>query len=201
MWWLAWGRSPCSSTSSSSSRNLDLDLVAAAITPEDARADAGALLGAARRHGCAVRARARAGPARGRGCGARHRLALARQADRQLRRSRGLQLPSQQEHDQYRGRCRLHRRRAGRGALRAVPLSRHQAQRARRDRRDVSGREEQPDRRRGANRHGPVAASRCVQRSAGASSPRAISRSSTVSGQPYCRRAATRGTAGTCFSC
>ena len=54
--------------------------------------DMDALYGIAARHGLAGRRR----------CGARHRLPLPGQADRQLRRPGGIQLSSQQEHDQHR---------------------------------------------------------------------------------------------------
>ena len=113
----------------------------------------------------------------------------------------GVQLPSQQEHDEHRGRRHRHGGRGGGRAFRAVPVSRHQAQCPGGDRRAVSRARRAISpmwRRRSASISCAVwmASTR-----AAASSPDGTSRSSTDFRRWCCRRAATRGTAGTCSRC
>ena len=141
--------------------------------------------------------------ARDRGCRAGPGIAVEGPQRRRDRRPRHVQLPSEQEHDDDRGRRARRQRRGRGGARRGAALPRHHVPRRPHARRRVSRRQVQPARRQRAHRR--ARSSRGCRRS----SPRAARSSSATSSASRptraacCRRARSRTTAsrGTCSPC
>ncbi len=147
-------------------RNIDLAQVKAAITPRTKAIMPthwpGSLVDMDALHAIAGRNR----PPRDRGCRAGDGIAVEGAQHRCDRRSRHVQLPSEQEHDDDRGR-RARRQRRRRGATRRrAALSRHHVSSRPHARRRLSGRQIQPSRRQRADRHRATgAAAHCSSRS------------------------------------